>query len=260
MKRGDHLWKPLGYILLSFHWFNPVLWMSYIFLCRDIEAACDEKVVDGMDKESLVEYTRAMVVCASRRRIITACPIAFGETNVKGRVKNILNYKKPAFWVIFIAIAACVAVAACFLTNPKKVDTEASAIETEGRSEISAEEGPLSPYQAAETVPFSPDEIHDVIRAEVHENYGDFAIVEADEEKLKWLENTLQDAKEVSPTGCPFGTVIYIYREDGTIGTIEPAEDGCKIYRSGEKYYELNVDSTEIFNAFGIEIKITQSR
>ena len=70
---------------------------------------------------------------------------------------------------------------------------------------------------------------------------------------MKWLGETLQNAKEATPTGCPFGTVIYIYREDGTIGTIEPAEDGCKIYRSGEKYYELNVDSTEVFNAFGIE-------
>lgn len=120
LKRHDQWWKPLGYILLSIHWFNPVLWVSYLLFCRDIETACDEKVVKGMDRESIAEYASAMLSCAVQRRWILTCPLAFGETDVKGRVKNVLNYKKPAFRTIFIAMIVCVGIAVCFLTNPKK--------------------------------------------------------------------------------------------------------------------------------------------
>ena len=118
LRRLDHLWKPLGFFILSIHWFNPVIWVSYILLCRDIEAACDEKVISGMDKEKISGYSEALLTCATHRRLITACPVAFGETDVKSRVKNVLNYKKPAFWVIIIAVIACIVVAVCFLTNP----------------------------------------------------------------------------------------------------------------------------------------------
>ena len=118
LKRHDHLWKPLGYLLLSVYWFNPVLWFAYILLCRDIEAACDEMVISEMDKNSIAEYSEALLSCATHRRIITACPIAFGETNVKGRIKHVLTYKKPAFWIICITIVACIIAAVCLLTNP----------------------------------------------------------------------------------------------------------------------------------------------
>ena len=122
LRRLDHLWKPLGFFILSIHWFNPVIWVSYILLCRDIEAACDEKVISGMDKEKISGYSEALLTCATHRRLITACPVAFGETDVKSRVKNVLNYKKPAFWVIIIAVIACIVVAVCFLTNPIGTD------------------------------------------------------------------------------------------------------------------------------------------
>lgn len=120
IKRLDYIWKPLGFILLSIYWFQPVIWIAYIFLCKDIEAACDEKVISNMDKESIAGYSQALLECASQRRMITVCPVAFGETDVKGRIRNVLNYKKPAFWVICISILACIVVAACFLTNPKE--------------------------------------------------------------------------------------------------------------------------------------------
>lgn len=119
IKRLDYVWKPLGFILLSVYWFNPVMWIAYIFLCKDIEAACDEKVIAQMDRERIASYSQALLTCASQRRMITACPIAFGETDVKGRIRNVLSYKKPAFWIIAISVVTCVIVGICFLTNPK---------------------------------------------------------------------------------------------------------------------------------------------
>lgn len=117
--RRDHWWKPLGFLLLTIHWFNPLLWLAYALLCRDIELACDERVIKGLDRESRADYTEALVSCSIRRRHIAACPLAFGEVGVKARVKAVLHYKKPAFWVLVLAVAACLAAAVCFLTNPK---------------------------------------------------------------------------------------------------------------------------------------------
>ena len=116
--RKDHWWKPLGFLLLTIHWFNPLMWLAYVLLCRDIELACDEKVIKELDKEQRADYTQALVACSVNRRMIAACPLAFGEVGVKERVKSVMNYKKPAFWVIILAVITCAVVAACFLTNP----------------------------------------------------------------------------------------------------------------------------------------------
>ena len=129
IKRRDHIWKPLGYLLLSVYWFNPVMWIAFILLCRDIEAACDEKVVSGMGKEDIAGYTEALLFCAVMRRKITACPVAFGETNVKGRVKTVLNYKKPSFLILSLSLVASLSLAEGFLTDP--VSSQVDAAETE---------------------------------------------------------------------------------------------------------------------------------
>ena len=118
LKRRDHLWKPLGYLLLSVYWFNPLLWIAYILLCRDIELACDERVIKELGFDCKKPYANALINAAAPKRLITACPVAFGETSVKTRVKNILSYKKPAFWIIIIAVILSIVVAVCFLTNP----------------------------------------------------------------------------------------------------------------------------------------------
>lgn len=118
LKRHDHWWKPLGYILLTVYWFNPVMWVAYVLLCRDIELACDERVVKDMGAEEKKAYSSALLECSVPRRMIAACPLAFGEVGVKARVKSVLNYKKPAFWVVVVALIACAAVAVCFLTDP----------------------------------------------------------------------------------------------------------------------------------------------
>ncbi|MBE6723586.1 MAG: hypothetical protein E7576_00095 [Ruminococcaceae bacterium] len=119
LRRRDHLWKPLGYLLLTVHWFNPLCWIAYLLLCRDIELACDEKVVRELNREETAAYSQAILDCSLPRKRIAACPLAFGEVGVKERVKGVLNYKKPAFWVILIAVVLCVVLAVCFLTNPQ---------------------------------------------------------------------------------------------------------------------------------------------
>ncbi len=124
IRRKDHWWKPLGFLLLTIHWFNPVLWLAYILLCRDIEMACDERVIKEYDDVQRADYSEALLDCSVKssrsRQMITACPLAFGEVSVKERIKSVLHYKKPAFWIVVLAVIACVVTAACFLTNPQQ--------------------------------------------------------------------------------------------------------------------------------------------
>lgn len=119
LARRDHWWKVLGYLVLALHWFNPLVWVAYILFCRDIELACDEKVVKGLDGAARADYSQALLSCAAPKRAVAACPLAFGEGNIKMRVKSALHYKKPAFWVAAAAVLAVVLVAVCFLTNPR---------------------------------------------------------------------------------------------------------------------------------------------
>ena len=119
LARRDHWWKVLGYLVLALHWFNPLVWVAYILFCRDIELACDEKVVKGLDGAARADYSQALLSCAAPKRAVAACPLAFGEGNIKTRVKSALHYRKPAFWVAAAAVLAVVIVAVCFLTNPK---------------------------------------------------------------------------------------------------------------------------------------------
>lgn len=119
--RKDHWWKPLGFLLLTLHWFNPLMWIGYVLLCRDIELACDEKVVKGLGRDERANYSQALLTCSVSRRTIAACPLAFGEIGVKGRVKSVLHYKKPAFWIIVVSVIVCLSAAVCFLTDPVSV-------------------------------------------------------------------------------------------------------------------------------------------
>ena len=119
LKRFDHLWKPLGFVILAVYWFNPLCWVAYVLLCKDIELACDEKVTKNKDKEWKATYCQALLDCNKQRRIIAVCPVAFGEVSVKDRVKSVLNYKKPAFWIVAIAIVSSIIIVICFMTNPK---------------------------------------------------------------------------------------------------------------------------------------------
>lgn len=120
IKRLDYIWKPLGFLLLSVYWFNPIIWAAYILLCKDIEVACDEKVIKELGYDIKAQYSDALINCSVPRKFIAACPLAFGETSVKSRIKSVLNYKKPTLWIIIISLIACIVLAICFLTNPQK--------------------------------------------------------------------------------------------------------------------------------------------
>ena len=135
LKRRDHWWKPLGFLLLTVYWFQPILWIAYILLCRDIELACDEKVIRDMGTEHKKPYSDALVHCSVRRRMVAACPLAFGEVGVKERVKSVLHYKKPAFWILAAAVIACIVVAVCFLTNPKSSNRAPDPTNPEGANQ-----------------------------------------------------------------------------------------------------------------------------
>ncbi|MBR4760159.1 MAG: hypothetical protein IK078_08455 [Lachnospiraceae bacterium] len=136
LNRHDHWWKPLGFFLLALHWFNPLCWIAYILFCRDLEMACDERVIRGMDRDSKADYSQTLLLLSSPASQITACPVAFGEIGVKERVKGIINYKKPAVWIVLLAIVGCIAVAVCFLTSPLKTETAVASQDEVAQDEI----------------------------------------------------------------------------------------------------------------------------
>ena len=125
LRRGDHLWKPLGYLLLSIYWFNPLCWVAYLLFCRDVEQACDEAVIHSMNPQQKKNYSAALLACATARSV-RVCPLAFAEVGVKQRITGILNYRKPKFWVVVLSLVLCVTLTAGLLTDPVK------ATKTEG--------------------------------------------------------------------------------------------------------------------------------
>ena len=151
IRRRDHWWKPLGFLLLAVYWFNPLTWLAYVLLCRDIELACDEKVIKELGNEQRADYTQALLACSVNRRMIAACPLAFGEVGVKERVKSVMNYRKPAFWVIILAVIACIVMAVCFLTDPKNDGPEPDPDGTTGSGNIPAEDKIRQMLEAGES-------------------------------------------------------------------------------------------------------------
>ena len=142
LKRGDQWWKPLGFLILAIHWFQPFVWVAYLLFCNDLELACDESAVKKLNPQERKDYSYALLSCSMQRRLVTVCPLAFGEVGVKKRVKEILNYKKPTFWVVLAAVVVCVIVAVCFLTNPKQGTTTTILLTNEaGKSENGVDAG-----------------------------------------------------------------------------------------------------------------------
>ena len=160
IRRHDHWWKPLGFLLLTIYWFNPVIWIAYILLCRDIELACDEYVIGGLKEKEKKSYSDALLSCSMKssgyyRNMISACPLAFGEVGVKDRVKAVLHYKRPALWLVLLGVLGCIIVAVCFLTNPK--DNTSNAPDPFGHSyrveEIVYDDGRFSFGYTTNTAP-----------------------------------------------------------------------------------------------------------
>lgn len=159
LRRGDHLWKPLGFLLLTIHWFNPLMWLSYVLLFRDIELACDEKVIKELGFEQRADYMQALVSCSVSRRRIAACPLAFGEIGVKERVKSVMNYKKPTFWIILLVVIACIALVVCFLTDPVDSKTEEPADTIVSNTENTPDSADTTLEESSQpTVPSEPEQ------------------------------------------------------------------------------------------------------
>lgn len=153
LKRKDHWWKPLGYLFLVVFWFNPLVWVAYILMCKDIEIACDEKVIQNFGLSEKKAYSEALLECSNMRRLVIACPVAFGETAVFQRIQNVLNYKKPRFWIILISVVALVCVAIGALTVPAKETPQSAAISNTETPAISDTENPTIPKTENPTIP-----------------------------------------------------------------------------------------------------------
>ncbi|WP_051563446.1 M56 family metallopeptidase [Butyrivibrio sp. LB2008] len=165
LSRRDYVWKPLGFLILSVYWFNPLCWIAYILLCEDIEYACDEKVTKNIEKGEKAEYCRILLENSMPRTMISACPVTFGGTDVKKRIKNVVNYKRPAFWITTASIMVCVAVGVCFATgrDVKVESNEQKLQKAELENNIIASDGVIEPEKevnenaVAEVVPVSAD-------------------------------------------------------------------------------------------------------
>lgn len=222
IRRKDHWWKPLGFALLAFYWFNPLMWLVYILLCRDIELACDEKVIKEMDNENRADYTQALVACSVNRRRIAACPLAFGEVGVKDRVKSVMNYKKPAFWIIVAAIISCVVVAVCFLTNPK----------TSANNQVSLPQDIQNPNASLFAAMVS--EVHDTYLLVAPEGGSPLSYADEVEISLAGLAPALQIGE----------TVLIVY--DGNVQEVYPPR-----IDSAYRVERLHLDSGPVETIYG---------
>ena len=150
IRRRDHWWKLLGFVLLTFHWFNPLVWVAYALLCRDIEMACDEAVIRDLDNNGRADYAQALVTYSTKRQTLAVPPLAFGETAVKSRLKSIMNYRRVSRWSVAFIIVSCMFLAMCFLTDPVQ------AVETDMPPKIETEETippTTSTLDSTDTVP-----------------------------------------------------------------------------------------------------------
>lgn len=224
LRRKDHWWKPLGFLLLAVHWFNPLMWLAYVLLCRDIELACDERVITALDNEQRANYTQALVACSVSRRRIAACPLAFGEVGVKERVRTIMNYKKPAFWIILISVIACAVLAVCFLTDPKQESYDIRIVVPAGsRARFVYSDEEISPTKSQ-------------ILLTAGENLGDTEVVLLPVEVSQ--ENAYDEAVYLTP-----GMPVKMDAEKGAwfkigVNVQNPTEEDLVVY--------VNVDHVEV--------------
>lgn len=216
LKRKDNLIKPLAFLILSVHWFNPLCVLAYVLLCRDIELACDERVIKTLSLDERKEYSQTLLDLSVKRKTISACPLAFGEVGVKERIKNVLNYKKPAFWVIVVALVACVLATVFFVTNPK----EKEPFENDVIKVVKIESEEPSVTFKLLSAEVNPDGLKLVIRwkndSEKVISYGESYTVSFLKSKEKgnpsWIDNKLPYAFDlVAYTVSPNGTDEHSY-------------------------------------------------
>lgn len=225
--RKDYLWKPLGFLVLSVYWFQPLCWAAYILMCGDIEYACDEKVIKGETESARADYCKALLTCSMPRKMIAACPVAFGENGVKGRVKNMMNYKKPTFWISGISIVTVVIVAACFATSPKEKEADNEKTTPAANSEMETD----SAGTQAGSTGTNPGE------------------TQTDSAELVWYDTFEFEGLDIQPRWYDFDGYMLYYaydimnNEDASVVTVDvkdaTSEDFSQVYyKSGENTTE----------------------
>ncbi len=248
LRRGDQWWKPLGFVLLMIHWYNPFVWVAYILFCRDLELACDESAVKDLTLEQRKNYSYALLSCSMQRRLVTVCPLAFGEVGVKKRVKEVLNYKKPSFWILLAAVAACVIVAVCFLTDPKEGTTVVLTNEA-GNSEAGEEvDSAVAAGQEKE-----------LMAAEEAKQQEALAALQAEQEAIDAKQAELTAAEQEKVAAAKQENTAWIYLENssyvgyfaakGYVAYAQTVMDGTFIflvsdgsYQDGDHTYAMSCD------------------
>lgn len=198
--RGDHIIKPLGWLILSAHWYNPLVWLAYALFCRDIELACDERVIRSMPASGRADYSQALLDLSRPRHSVGACPLAFGEASVKGRVKSVLSYKKPAFWLVVLAIVVCIGAAVCFLTDPKAKEDAGDA----DTVTIAAQLPKFIPDAADGIAESAPGPVLEAAQARVLELAAGLDVVDISAAEITTLELCAE-------TPCQDGGTLYLY-------------------------------------------------
>ncbi len=237
LRRGDQWWKPLGFVLLMIHWYNPFVWVAYILFCRDLELACDESAVKDLTLEQRKNYSYALLSCSMQRRLVTVCPLAFGEVGVKKRVKEVLNYKKPSFWILLAAVAACVIVAVCFLTDPKEGTTVVLTNEA-GNSEAGEEvDSAVAAGQEKE-----------LMAAEEAKQQEALAALQAEQEAIDAKQAELTAAEQEKVAAARQENTAWIYLENssyvgyfaakGYVAYAQAEMDGTPIFLISDGFYE----------------------
>lgn len=245
LKRRDHWTKPLAFLLLTVYWFNPLIWLAYVLLCRDIELACDEKVINGLGIEGKKAYSSALLSCASPQRMITACPLAFGEVSVKSRIKNVLSYKQPAFWIILLALICCLVIALCFLTNPKD-EVESAPPDISGQI-----------YRVESTVYLYPYYSYSFLLSDTAEYMMSEAAELLTRDMGDW--SSLGALAEVSLTKDNFDSIFTSYEDvNGGFSARKLREDNSKAWQlsqpdeaSLELHYMLLQNNGDVYLAYG---------
>lgn len=221
IQRRDHWWKLLAFVLLSVYWFNPLLWLAYLLLCRDIELACDEKVVRGMEPQQRADYSQALLSCSVRRPAIAACPLAFGEAGVKQRVKSVLRYQRPTVLAVAASVVVCAIVGVCFLTNPpipRGFPMQGHNVADLDPQEITEQIARIERLQDASTLNVNPDQFEVRLNADfqwVDTGTVRFFYWQNQQSYSAQLQLNLEDSTYTvtQPTTCPEQTTIYKLRD-----------------------------------------------
>ena len=271
LRRGDQWWKPFGFVLLTIHWFDPLVWVAYILFCRDLELACDESAVKDLTLEQRKNYSYALLSCSMQRRLVTVCPLAFGEIGVKKRVKEILNYKKPSFWILFVAVVVCGIVAVCFLTDPKDGTTvlltnEAGDSETGAAADNAVTAGQEKELMAAEEAKQENTawiylENSSYVGYFAAKGYVAYAQAEMDGTPIFLISDGFyEDGDHTYAMSCD----VYRVGEDAAplkLGSLESAGTAYPLCAGADGFYVTSGHSIEVYNmdAAGSQLVLTQS-